>query len=83
MPAVRWTQLKTCALLCACVLAALPSAARADYPDKPIRIIVPAASGGPTDIPARLASQILQPKYGQPVVVENRPGAGGALARQA
>jgi tripartite-type tricarboxylate transporter receptor subunit TctC len=54
-----------------------------NYPDKPIKIIVPAASGGPTDVPARLASQILQPKLGQPVVVENRPGAGGALGARA
>jgi len=54
-----------------------------NYPEKPIKIIVPAASGGPTDVPARLASQILQPKLGQPVVVENRPGAGGALGARA
>ncbi len=50
-----------------------------DYPNKPIRVIVAAAAGGPTDVPARIASQILNPKFGQPVVVENRPGAGGAL----
>ena len=54
-----------------------------NYPDKPIKIIVPAASGGPTDVPARLASQILQPKLGQPVVIENRPGAGGAIGARA
>ena len=53
------------------------------YPDKPIKIIVPGASGGPTDVPARLASQILQPKLGQPVVIENRPGAGGAIGARA
>ena len=50
-----------------------------DYPNKPVKLILPAAAGGPTDVPARLASQILQPKLGQPVVIENRPGAGGAL----
>jgi tripartite-type tricarboxylate transporter receptor subunit TctC len=51
-----------------------------DYPNKPIKLILPAAAGGPTDLPARLASQILSARLGQPVVVENRPGAGGALA---
>jgi tripartite-type tricarboxylate transporter receptor subunit TctC len=55
------------------------SANAQSYPDKSIRIIVPSAPGGPTDVPARLASQILQPKLGQPIVVENRPGAAGAL----
>jgi tripartite-type tricarboxylate transporter receptor subunit TctC len=50
-----------------------------NYPERPIKIIVAAASGGPTDVPARLAAQILTPKLGQPVVVENRPGGGGAI----
>jgi len=63
-------------------LAAVAAGAQ-NYPDKPIKIIVPAGAGGPTDVPARLASQILQPKFGQPVVVENRPGAGGAIGARA
>ena len=66
--------------LTAVVGAAQCQAQAQSYPDKPIKIIIPAAAGGPTDVPARLASQILQPKLGQAVVVENKPGAGGALA---
>jgi tripartite-type tricarboxylate transporter receptor subunit TctC len=50
-----------------------------DYPNKPIKIIVASAPGGPTDLPARLASEIIKSKLGQPAVVENRPGAGGAI----
>jgi tripartite-type tricarboxylate transporter receptor subunit TctC len=62
------------------LLSASPAAQAADdYPTRPVKLVLPAASGGPTDVPARLASQILQPKLGQPLVIENRPGAGGAL----
>src|SRR5215471_14729711 len=49
------------------------------FPERPIHLIVPSAPGGPTDVPARLLSQFLPEKLGQPAVVENRPGAGGAI----
>jgi tripartite-type tricarboxylate transporter receptor subunit TctC len=61
------------ALLSACPL---PVAAQA-YPAKPIRIIVPFTAGGPTDVQSRWAAQRLNQAWNQPVVVENRPGAGG------
>jgi tripartite-type tricarboxylate transporter receptor subunit TctC len=53
------------------------------YPNKPIKIIIPSAAGGPTDVPARFAQQFLPAKLGQPVVIENRPGAGGAIGARA
>jgi len=51
----------------------------ADWPAKPVTVIVPFGAGGNTDMMARLAAQHLSAKLGQPFVVENRPGAGGAL----
>jgi tripartite-type tricarboxylate transporter receptor subunit TctC len=63
----------------------LPRGASAadDYPNKPIKIIVASAPGGPTDVPARIASEIIKTRLGQPAVVENRPGAGGAIGARA
>src|SRR6476660_8113177 len=59
------------------------SRARADYPDRTVKIIVPGSPGGPTDVMARLVSQRLQQLLGQSVVVENRAGGGGSVAAKA
>ena len=65
------------ALMIAGASLAQPSAARAEYPDKPIRLIVPQAAGSATDTVARILAAALGPELGQTVIVEDRPG--GAL----
>jgi len=55
----------------------------ADYPNHTIKIVVPFAAGGGTDVLARIIAQHLNSKWGQPVVVENQPGASGAIGARA
>lgn len=63
-------------------LAALPTHAASDYPNKSIKLIVPYPPGGPTDIVARVVAQKLSERLGQTMVIENRPGAGGNLGAE-
>lgn len=58
---------------------AVSAASAAEYPNRPIRVIVPFAPGGSTDIIARLVTQRMSQELGQPLVVENKGGAGGAI----
>jgi tripartite-type tricarboxylate transporter receptor subunit TctC len=50
-----------------------------DYPNRPIRLIVPYVAGGGTDTIARFLGRALEPKLGQPIIIENRPGSGTAI----
>jgi tripartite-type tricarboxylate transporter receptor subunit TctC len=65
-------------LLAACVVTAAP--VHAAYPERAIKYIVPFAPGGESDIGARLQQSVFKKKFGQELIVESKPGAGGALA---
>ena len=64
-------------------LALVNSAQAQDMPDRPVRIVVPTGAGGITDILARIVAQHLAPRIGQPVVIDNRPGASGIIGTEA
>jgi tripartite-type tricarboxylate transporter receptor subunit TctC len=70
-------------LVATIALALLSSAAHAQYPNKPIRLIVPFPPGGAAEVGARIFAQPLGQALGQPVVIETKPGADGAIAADA
>ena len=83
---MKQSNFATAALLCICLLAApaaMGQAGRGEYPSQPIRLIVPLSPGGLVDTFGRAVAQHLSRSLGQPVIVENRPGASQAIAADA
>jgi tripartite-type tricarboxylate transporter receptor subunit TctC len=70
------------ALIAALLALAAPFASAQGYPNKPVKLIVPFAPGGGSDFIARLVAQKLGERLGQPVVIENKPGAGGNVGAE-
>jgi tripartite-type tricarboxylate transporter receptor subunit TctC len=77
----KW--LRMCAVAAAAVLISGAASAQSGFPSKPVHIYVPYAAGGGVDILARTLGEVVSRQWGQGVVVENRPGAGGMVASQA
>jgi putative tricarboxylic transport membrane protein len=77
-----WSRWLLAALAAASLTSPLPPASAEQFPDRPIRIIVPVGAGGGTDVFARALADTASSALGQPVVVENRPGASGTIGVQ-
>lgn len=85
LPLLREEKMKSLPYGCLIALAAILAVvapAHAQYPTKPIRLIVPVAAGGPADMVARIIGQSLSASLGKQVVVDNRAGAGGNIAAE-
>lgn len=65
-----------------CLSSAFPALAKSSFPSRPIKIVVPFAPGGSNDLGARLLTPHLSQAFGQPVIIENKGGAGGSIGAQ-
>src|SRR3954465_1083022 len=74
---------RTAALAAAICAAAGAASAQSSFPSKAVRILVPYPAGGGVDVLTRTLSDVVSKQWGQSIVVENRPGAGGVIASQA
>jgi tripartite-type tricarboxylate transporter receptor subunit TctC len=70
------------AILATALISSLPAMAADSWPSKSIRLIVPAAAGGSTDIGARIVAKLMSAELGQPVIVDNKGGGGGRVGAQ-
>lgn len=82
MTSTTWLRPAAAILAFALAIAAAPAADAQSYPTKPIRLVVPTGAGGINDIVSRLIGQKLTESWGQQVVVDNRPGAGGIIGSE-
>ena len=65
------------------IAAMAPTALAQDFPSRPVKLVIAFPAGGPTDITMRALAEGASKALGQPVIVENKPGAGGTLPAQA
>src|SRR5262249_38669290 len=72
-----------CALIVAALTALPVQASAQDYPTRPVKMIVPYPAGGITDVLPRIINDWLSPRWGQPIVIDNRPGAAGNIGAEA
>ncbi len=75
--------IRTSLLAVAALLAISPPVGAADYPSRPVTLVVAFTPGGPSDVLARIVGKKMEQLLGQPFVIENRPGAGGNIAAEA
>ena len=77
---IRWLATLGSALLCTAIAPSLTWAQAQKWPSQPLRVIVPYPAAGAADIAARIVGQRLSQRLGQPIVIDNHPGAVGSIA---